>query len=291
MPSCRDCGFEIPDSGTCPICAASRRRPSISAASPLARLAAALRDAVLPALLAIALIAAATGIYLTDRFDSETATPTRLRRCLSPRLIGFRPLHRLRPTGARPARRPNLRPGSAKICRRSPRRPTSSGCSHTATKAAHVLEKKWDRAQILIIEQGHHLAMAPSEPSSTRRASISRGDYNIKKAYDNTAIPIGYGQTISGPHMVCAHDPTPSSPRASDRILEIGTGSGYQSAVLSELSDHVYTIEIVDAALQGDGRDLRQARGRLSGIQEHTADRTPTATSAGRNTLPSRKSS
>ena len=64
------------------------------------------------------------------------------------------------------------------------------------------------------------------------------------EAYAAAAIPIGYGQTISGPNLVSrmtqAIDPQPNQ-----KVLEIGTGSGYQSAVLSELSNHVYTIEIV----------------------------------------------
>ncbi len=63
-------------------------------------------------------------------------------------------------------------------------------------------------------------------------------------AYFDMAVPIGFGQTISPPYVVAfmteAIDPQPS-----DRVLEIGTGSGYQAAVLSPLVQDVYTIEIV----------------------------------------------
>lgn len=64
------------------------------------------------------------------------------------------------------------------------------------------------------------------------------------RAYFDMALPIGHSQTISSPFIVAtmteALDPQPT-----DKVLEIGTGSGYQAAVLSPLVEHVYTIEIV----------------------------------------------
>jgi protein-L-isoaspartate(D-aspartate) O-methyltransferase len=63
-------------------------------------------------------------------------------------------------------------------------------------------------------------------------------------AYRNSPLPIGYQQTISQP-VIVAHMTELLKIQAEDRILEIGTGSGYQAAVLGELSDHVYTMEIV----------------------------------------------
>ena len=56
-------------------------------------------------------------------------------------------------------------------------------------------------------------------------------------------LPIGQGQTISQPYIVALMTEL-VQPDASDRVLEVGTGSGYQAAVLAELVDHVYTIEI-----------------------------------------------
>ena len=63
-------------------------------------------------------------------------------------------------------------------------------------------------------------------------------------AYDDRPLPIGYGQTISQPFIV-GFMTQQLQPKATDRVLEIGTGSGYQAAVLAELVAEVYTIEIV----------------------------------------------
>ena len=63
-------------------------------------------------------------------------------------------------------------------------------------------------------------------------------------AYTDRPLPIGYGQTISQPYMV-AYMTEIINPRRNDKVLEIGTGSGYQAAILAEIVDQVYTIEIV----------------------------------------------
>jgi protein-L-isoaspartate(D-aspartate) O-methyltransferase len=64
-------------------------------------------------------------------------------------------------------------------------------------------------------------------------------------AYADRPLPIGYDQTISQPYIV-AYMTEAIQPTSTDRVLEIGTGSGYQAAVLSELVREVYTIEIVE---------------------------------------------
>ena len=63
-------------------------------------------------------------------------------------------------------------------------------------------------------------------------------------AYDDRPLPIGYGQTISQPYVV-AFMTEQLMLKPTDRVLEIGTGSGYQAAILAELAAEVYTIEIV----------------------------------------------
>ncbi len=65
-----------------------------------------------------------------------------------------------------------------------------------------------------------------------------------RRAYDDGPIPIGYGQTISQPYIV-AYMTQLVNPRPGDRVLEIGAGSGYQAAVLGEIVEQVYTIEII----------------------------------------------
>ncbi len=79
-----------------------------------------------------------------------------------------------------------------------------------------------------------------------------------KHAYLDMALPIGSGQTISPPFIV-AWMTEQLDPRPTDKVLEIGTGSGYQAAVLSELVDEVYTIEIVEML----GRRAKQTLRRL----------------------------
>jgi protein-L-isoaspartate(D-aspartate) O-methyltransferase len=63
-------------------------------------------------------------------------------------------------------------------------------------------------------------------------------------AYKNRPLPIGYGQTISQPYIVALMTDL-LEPRPDDVVLEIGTGSGYQAAILSRLVSEVYSIEII----------------------------------------------
>ena len=64
-------------------------------------------------------------------------------------------------------------------------------------------------------------------------------------AYEDGPLPIGYDQTISQPYIV-AFMTEQLRPKPSDRVLEIGSGSGYQAAILAELVADVYTIEIIE---------------------------------------------
>jgi protein-L-isoaspartate(D-aspartate) O-methyltransferase len=65
-------------------------------------------------------------------------------------------------------------------------------------------------------------------------------------SYTDRPLPIGYGQTISQPYIV-AYMTQIIKPRKEYKVLEIGTGSGYQAAVLAEIIDSVFTIEIIDS--------------------------------------------
>jgi protein-L-isoaspartate(D-aspartate) O-methyltransferase len=79
------------------------------------------------------------------------------------------------------------------------------------------------------------------------------------QAYFDAALPIGKSQTISPPYVV-AYMTEQLDPQPSDRVLEIGTGSGYQAAVLSPLVKDVYTIEIVDRLAQRAGQTLKRLK-------------------------------
>ena len=68
----------------------------------------------------------------------------------------------------------------------------------------------------------------------------------LAQAYENHPLPIGHGQTISQPYIVALMTEA-AEVGESDRVLEIGTGSGYQAAILAEIVDRVYTVEIIGA--------------------------------------------
>lgn len=70
------------------------------------------------------------------------------------------------------------------------------------------------------------------------------------RAYDDTALPIGFGQTISSPYIVARMAELARNNRVLDRVLEVGTGCGYQAAVLAQLAKQVISIERI-AALVG----------------------------------------
>ncbi|MCW8922463.1 MAG: protein-L-isoaspartate(D-aspartate) O-methyltransferase [Gammaproteobacteria bacterium] len=69
------------------------------------------------------------------------------------------------------------------------------------------------------------------------------------RAYEDSSLPISQGQTISQPYIVAKMTELLLQPRVPDFVLEVGTGSGYQSAVLSRLVPKVYTVERISALL------------------------------------------
>ena len=91
----------------------------------------------------------------------------------------------------------------------------------------------------------------------------------VERAYENRPLPIGFGQTISQPYVVALMTELLDI-QEGEKVLEIGTGSGYQGAVLAELTDQVWSIEIIpDLARRargtfrelGYGVEVRQADG------------------------------
>jgi protein-L-isoaspartate(D-aspartate) O-methyltransferase len=76
-------------------------------------------------------------------------------------------------------------------------------------------------------------------------------------AYDDSPLPIGFEQTISQPYIV-AFMTEQIGPRKGQRVLEVGTGSGYQAAVLAEIVDSVFTIELIEELAESAAARLRQ---------------------------------
>lgn len=74
------------------------------------------------------------------------------------------------------------------------------------------------------------------------------------RAYEDTALPIGHGQTISQPYIVAKMTEILLQPGSREKILEVGTGSGYQTAVLSKLVERVFSVERI-SPLQNQARE------------------------------------
>ena len=108
---------------------------------------------------------------------------------------------------------------------------------------AGYLGQRWDRYLQLIAHKDlwddrdkRAYLLTPREEFVTAR--------NLSRAYEWHYLDIGYGVTITGPHSVARMTNTLAI-QQGDKVLEIGTGSGYQSAYLSHLTDKVFTIEII----------------------------------------------
>ena len=82
------------------------------------------------------------------------------------------------------------------------------------------------------------------------------------RAYDNTALPIGHNQTISQPYIVARMTEALLENGKPDKVLEIGSGCGYQTAILSKLVNKVYSIERIEAL-------LNKAREKLTALKCH----------------------
>jgi protein-L-isoaspartate(D-aspartate) O-methyltransferase len=79
------------------------------------------------------------------------------------------------------------------------------------------------------------------------------------RAYEDMALPLGYGQTISSPHTVARMTELARDGRPLGTVLEIGTGCGYQSAVLGRVARQVYSMERIAALVRKARRNLREA--------------------------------
>jgi len=92
------------------------------------------------------------------------------------------------------------------------------------------------------------------------------------RAYEDTALPIGHGQTISQPYVVARMTEALLAGSEMKRVLEVGTGSGYQTAILSQLVEQLYTVERIEQLLERARKQLFDLR--LSNIRYRLTDGT-----------------
>jgi protein-L-isoaspartate(D-aspartate) O-methyltransferase len=105
------------------------------------------------------------------------------------------------------------------------------------------LAQRWKRYQVLVDNRDLKDERNRRAFLMTPREKFVRTP-NLPRAYANAFLDIGYGVTISGPHLV-GRMTSAIDVQKGEKVLEIGTGSGYQSAYLSNLTDQVWTIEII----------------------------------------------
>ena len=90
------------------------------------------------------------------------------------------------------------------------------------------------------------------------------------RSYENTALPIGHGQTISQPYIVARMTELLIAGRMPEKVLEVGTGSGYQAATLGALVKELHTVELIEP-LYRSSRDLLYKLG-FRNIRTHLSD-------------------
>ena len=90
------------------------------------------------------------------------------------------------------------------------------------------------------------------------------------RAYEDTALPIGFAQTLSQPYIVARMTEILLSQGPLKKVLEIGTGSGYQAAVLAQLTEQVYSVERIEPLLNKAKQRFRKLG--LSNISAHRSD-------------------
>jgi protein-L-isoaspartate(D-aspartate) O-methyltransferase len=120
-----------------------------------------------------------------------------------------------------------------------------AACSNTAPQ---MTEERWTLERQRMVDQQLRARDITSEPVLDAMRRVPRHlfvpEEERTSAYGDYPLPIGYSQTISQPYIVAFMTEALDVSKAH-RVLEIGTGSGYQAAVLGELAGEVYTIEIV----------------------------------------------
>lgn len=142
-------------------------------------------------------------------------------------------------------------PTSADAMPIGPEQPTTAPATTTSGPGGTSLPRTTER-----LEKRLHMMTVQIESRGVKDARVLSAMRNVprhwfvptayqREAYDDGPLPIGEGQTISQPYIVALMTESLRL-KPGEKVLEIGTGSGYQAAVLAELTDKVFTIEIVE---------------------------------------------
>lgn len=124
-----------------------------------------------------------------------------------------------------------------------------SNISGKSSRSGEILAQKLAQEGIVNPEVLNAIACSPRH--------IFVPEILAHKAYDNTALPIGQGQTISQPYIVAKMSELLIANGRPDSILEIGTGSGYQTSILAQLTPKVFSVERIKALQWQAKRRLR----------------------------------
>jgi protein-L-isoaspartate(D-aspartate) O-methyltransferase len=120
----------------------------------------------------------------------------------------------------------------------------AAGCGQKPTPVADLAAKRQRMVQQQLMPRGIH-----EDRVLAAMAKVPREEFvppnSRPESYEDGPLQIGYDQTISQPYIV-AFMTEQLQPTRNDRVLEVGTGSGYQAAILAELVAEVYTIEIIE---------------------------------------------
>lgn len=137
--------------------------------------------------------------------------------------------------------------------------PTTSAITPSATSTAHedkYAEEREGMVNWQIEARGIRDEEVLRSMESVPRHEFVPDEY-LDQAYDDHPLPIGYGQTISQPYIVALMTELLELDRGED-VLEIGTGSGYQAAILAQITNQVYTVEIIPQLADSARQRLRR---------------------------------
>lgn len=132
------------------------------------------------------------------------------------------------------------------------RPPTQSGIGMTSLRTR-------DRMLVRLREQGIKDEVVLSAIGGTPR-HIFVDEALSTRAYEDVSLPIGFGQTISQPYIVARMSEILRNGKPLDKVLEIGTGCGYQTAVLSKLAKEVYSVERIRPLVMKARGHLRELK-------------------------------